>query len=215
MKSYLSTAFAAACVLLVIALVVMKHGDSAQQEKDAASITGYSNQLDSAQSLIAARDGTILALSNNLSQCQAASLTISNQLADAIVSGMEEITNLSRQVEEMTAENRALNQSVADLTNQMAGLTQKLAVTESSLARTNQSLLQANEEYALLENRFRIDVAERLVIQRKFYNPEALQAQMDKLKSYPGVFDVAADQIYAGLDVEVKSNGVFHVISPE
>lgn len=214
MKSYLSTALAVACVLLIITLLVIKHGDNAQQEKDAASIAGFSNQLDSAQSLIVSRDGTILTLSNSLDECRSALLTLSNQLTETIVLNMEQLTNLHEQVAAMTSENQALGQSVVNLTNQVAGLRQKLAVTESSLARTNQDLVQANQEYALLENRFRIDVAERLVIQRKFYNPEALQTQMEKLKGYQGVLDVTPDQIYAGLDVEVESNGEFHVISP-
>ena len=55
-------------------------------------------------------------------------------------------------------------------------------------------------------------MAERVVVERKFNNPSELQAQMQYLKKHPaGV--ISADSIYAGLDVEVKSNAV-HVISP-
>ncbi|HZI32724.1 MAG TPA: hypothetical protein VFF11_10300, partial [Candidatus Binatia bacterium] len=144
-----------------------------------------------------------------------ASLTLSNQLTQAIALDAEQITNLNRQTAEMNSENQALNGQITALTNQVAGLNRRIALTEASLAQTNQDLVQVRKDFTLLENRLRRDVAERLVIQRKFYNPDALSAQMDKLKSYQGVFDVTADQIYAGLDVEVNSNGTFHVLASE
>ena len=99
------------------------------------------------------------------------------------------------------------------LTNQFAGFTNQIALIEASLAQTNKDLVQACKDYALLENRFRIDVAERTVVERKFNNPPELQAQLKKLKRNPaGV--VSAESIYAGLNVEVKSNGWCHVITP-
>jgi len=56
-------------------------------------------------------------------------------------------------------------------------------------------------------------VAERVVVERKFNNPPELKAQLENLKQNPaGV--ISAEGIYAGLDVEVKSNS-FHVISPD
>jgi hypothetical protein len=76
-------------------------------------------------------------------------------------------------------------------------------------------LVQFRKDYGLLQNRLQRDVGERLVIERKFNNPEALQAQLVKLKEYGGSFDVTADKIYSGLDVEVRSNGVAHVIAPD
>src|SRR5438477_380388 len=79
---------------------------------------------------------------------------------------------------------------------------------------TDTALNQANTNYALLENRLRRDVAERLVIQRKFYNRAELQAQLDTLKNDPFTPQISEHSIYAGLDVEVQSNSV-HVISPD
>ena len=93
-----------------------------------------------------------------------------------------------------------------DLTYQMAGLTGQIALTQASLD-------QANKNYALLENRLRIDVAERAVMERKFYNLAELQAQIQYLERHPPEV-ISADSIYANLDVEVKSNGALHVISP-
>ena len=209
------------CTLLVISLVMMKRGDDAQQEKDAGAIADYSNQLDSAQIQIAAGNGTILTFSNSLNESQAASLTFSNQLTEAestVALDTEQITNLNLHVAELVSENQTLGQRFMDLTNQMTSqmssevtaLTRQIAMTQT--AQTN--LDQANKNYALLENRFHIDVAERLVMQRKFYNRAELKAQLQRLKEDPFVQEISEESIYAGLDVEVKSN-TFHVISPD
>ena len=209
MKQYLSTALALVCTVLVISLVVMKRGDNAQHDNDAGAIADFSNRLDSAQTQIAICKGTMLTLSNSLDESRSALLTFSNHLIEAestIVLDTEQITNLNRQVAEVESENQTLGRRVMDLTNQMAGFTSQIALTEASLD-------QANKDYALLENRLRRDVAERIVVERKFNNPLELQAQMQKLKKNPAEV-ISADSIYAGLDVEVKSN-TLHVISPE
>jgi chromosome segregation ATPase len=205
---YLSAAFALAGIALVICLIVVKRGDSAQHESDAGAITDFSNRLDSAQTQIAFFTGTTLTLSNSLDESRSATLTFSNQLMEArsdIALATEQISNLTRRVAEVESENQALDRRVTDLTNQLAGLTVQIALTGSQLH-------QANQDYALLENRLRRDVAERIVVERKFNNPSDLQAQMQYLKKHPAEV-ISADSIYAGLDVEVKSNA-FHVISP-
>jgi chromosome segregation ATPase len=210
MKQYLSTVLALVCAVLVISLIVMKRGDNAQHENDAGAIVNFSNQLDSAQIQIATCKGTILTLSNSLDESRSASLTFSNHLIEAesaIVLDTEQITNLNRQVAEAESENQTLGRRVMDLTNQMAGLTRQIALTETNLD-------QANKDYALLENRLRRDVAERIVVERKFNNLSELQAQMQKLKKNPAAA-ISSGSIYLGLDVEVKSNGTLHVISPD
>jgi len=213
MKSYLSIALTLVCIALVIFLVVMKSGDNAQHESDAGAIADFSNRLDMAQTQVATGNGTILTLSNSLDESQSATLTFSNQLAAAgstIVLDAEQITNLNRQVAEGELENQTLGRRVMDLTNQMAS--QTIALTKQA-ALAEAGLNQANANYVLLENRLRRDVAERLVIQRKFYNLSELQAQMQRLKDDPFVPQTSEQSIYAGLDVEVLSN-TFHVISP-
>jgi len=208
MKHLLSIALALVCIALAISLVVTKRSDHAQHESDAGAITDFSNQLASVKVQVATYNGTLITLSNNLNESRSVSLTFSNHLAEAesaIALGTEQITNLTRQVAELESENQTLGQHAMDLTNQMAGLTSQLAVTGTHLA-------QANKDYALLENRLRRDVAERAVVERKFYNLSELRAQMEKLKDYPGG-EVSAESIYAGLDVEVTSNAV-HIIAP-
>ena len=212
MKHYFSMALALACTVLVISLIVMKRGDNAQQESDAGAIADFSNRLDSAQTQVAICKGTMTVLSNSLVDSQSASLTFSNQWIEAestMALDAEQITNLNRQVAELTSENQTLQttlgQHVMDLTNQVAGLTSQIALTQTSLD-------QANRDYALLENRLRRDVAERVVVERKFNNPEELKAQIVNLQWSPSHV-ISAESIYAGLDVEVISNK-FHVISP-
>jgi chromosome segregation ATPase len=121
-----------------------------------------------------------------------------------MVLNTEQITNLNQQVAAAESENQTFVQRFMDLTNQMAGLTSQIASNEAGLN-------QANKDYALLENCLRRDVAERVVAERKFYNPLELQTQMQKLKKNPAEA-ISAENIYRGLDVEVKSNGTLHVI---
>jgi chromosome segregation ATPase len=210
MKQHLSTALTLVCIVLVVSLIVLKRGDDAQHESDAGAINDFSNRLDSAQTKIAICNGTILTFSNSLDESRSASLTFSNQLTEAqsaIVLDTEQITNLNRQVAEVESENQILGQSVMDLTNQMDGFTKQIALTGASLE-------QVNKDYAQLEERFRRDVAERTVVERKFNNLPELQAQTEKVKKNPSK-TISAESIYSGLDVKVESNGTVHVIAPD
>ena len=192
---------------------MIKRGGDAQHETDAGVIADFSNRLDSTQTQIAICNGTMAVISNSLDECRSASLTFSNHLMDAestLALDAEQITNLNRQVAEVKSENQTLqstlDQRVMDLTNQVADLTKQFILTSAGLD-------QANKDYALLENRLRVDVAQRVVVERKFYNFAELQAQIQYLERHPAEV-ISAESIYAGLDVEVKSN-TFHVISPD
>jgi chromosome segregation ATPase len=205
---YLSIAFALAFAGALISLIFVKQSDNAQHDTDVNAITDFSNRLDAAQTQVAFLTGTTITLSNSLDQSRSEFLTFSNQLMEAqsnIALATEQVTNLTRHVAEVESENQTLNQRVMDLTNQVAGLTGQIALTQSNLDL-------ANKNYALLENRLRRDVAERVVVERKFNNPRELEAQLKYLRNNPAA-EVSAESIYAGLDVEVVSNA-FHVISP-
>ena len=216
MKNYLSIVLALASIGLVIALVVTKQNDTARHEADAGAITDFSNRLDMAETQFHMCNGAALVFSNSLNECRSAVATFSNQLTEAqsaLALNAEQITNLDRHVAAVEAENQTLGRRVMDLTNQVAGLTGQIISTQASLVRTNNDLVQACKDYALLENRFRINVAERIVVERRFNNPLELQAQLQKLKKQPAG-TITPESIYAGLIVEVKSNGACHVISP-
>jgi chromosome segregation ATPase len=213
MKQYLSTALTLVCTVLVIALVVIKRTDNAQHENDAGVISDYSNRLDSAHTETAFYNGRVLTLSNSLDESSSAALTFSNQLMEAqstMARDTQQIASLNGRVAGVETENKTLNQRVTELnsqwTNQVDSLTQQLTSTKTSLSH-------ASQNYALLEDSLRRDVAERLVIQRKFYNLPALQTQIQRLKEDPFTPQITEQGIYAGLDVEVRSNSLY-VISP-
>ena len=216
MKSILLVILGIVSLGLAVTLFLTKQSDSAQHTTDGAAILDLSNELSTAQAQFAANSDTIITLSNSLAQAQSGSLTLSNQLADAqssLSSNADQIASLNTKVTEIETTNEVVNQRATALAGQVTALTQQLSLTQTNLVGVNEALAQANDQYSLLENRFRINVAERVVMQRKFYNQHELQRQLDSLKNFPSV-EVSDDMIYAGLDVEVRSNGTFHVIKP-
>ena len=202
---------------LAVSLFVSKRNSDTQHEKDAETITSSSNLLSSSQSEVAAFKGRVITLSNQLETCQSTSLRFSNELVvakSALTTAKEgldrQVTELNRQITRQTTqletEKQASSQRIADLTHQIAELTNQVA---SAQAR----LLQANKDYVLLDNRFRRDVAERVIAERRFNNRTELKAQMENLQRNPSK-EISEDRIREGLDVQVKSK-LCYVIAPE
>jgi len=217
MKTYLTIVLSAVSVGLLAVLFVTKHGDNAQIEAGNTSLADCSNRLDTAQSQLAARDASIVALNNSLAETSAAALASSNLLADAqgkIRLQNELMTGLNRQLDGVKKEKADLDTQIAGLTAQITSVSNQLAATQSSLTQTNSALVQSRQDYAALENKFRRDVAERTVAERRFNNLIEVQAQEKKLMK-SGAAWVTPESIYAGLNVEVLSNGTVHVIAPE
>ena len=209
------------CLALAVSLFVSKRNDNAQHEKDAEAITSASNLLSSAQTEVTACKGTMITLSNLLESCQSTSLTYSNELIEAKsahASAKEDlnrqstdlnrqITDLNRRITQSESERLASNQHIADMANQIAELT-------NQIASARVILLQANKDYALLENRFRRDVAERVIAERKFNNRTKLKAQTEYLKRNPAK-EISEDRIREGLNVVVAKSNLCYVIAPE
>src|SRR6185312_16870174 len=175
MKQYYSTALTIVCVVVVVLFIFIKRSDDAQHEADAAAITTFSNQLASAQEQLVSRDETVLMYSNNLAGTRSTLSTISNQLVEAksiAATYVEQITNLNTRIAKSESENLILNQQIATLTNQTAELTKQVALTDASVE-------QAHKEYSLLENCLRRDMAERIIVERKFNNLSELQLQLE------------------------------------
>ena len=213
MKTYLSIALALACAGLVAALVMTKRSDNAQHETDSDALSALSNRLDSAQSQIATGKSAALSLSKSLDDSRSASLALSNQLTEArsaVASDAEQFANLTRQIAAAESEKKTLNEKLADLNSQM---TNQVADLKGQLAATQASLDQLNKGCLLIEDRFRRDVAARVVAERKFNNIAELQAQIKYLGKNPAK-TITAEAIFAGLDIVVKSNA-FYVYSPD
>lgn len=210
MKLFLPITLGVVCLALAYSLYKTKKDDTAQHNADVDTMASYSNRLDAATLEMNARGQTILSLSNNLNECSSASLALSNQLTEAqsvAHKQSEQISSLNEKLTVANSEKLALDQQRVSLTNQVAALTNKLVFTEATLS-------QANEDYARLDNRLRRDIAARVVAERRFSNPAELQTQIQMLKTNPPAI-VTADAILAGLNIEVKSNGLCYVIAPD
>lgn len=217
MKHLSSVFLGLLCLGLAVSLFVSKQNNDAQHEKDAEAITSTSNLLSSCQTELAAFKGEVLTLSNRLETCQSTSLTFSNELLEAksvlatTKEGLDrQITDLNRQITrqgtQFETEKQASSQRIAEMTNRLAEFTNQIASARASL-------LQANKDYVLLENRFRRDVAERVIVERKFNNRTELQAQLEYLQ-WNLSKEISEDRIREGLNVVVRSN-LCYVIAPE
>ena len=214
MKTYSIIALAVVSIVLAVVLITTKNSDNAQMTADANAIVDYSNRLDTAEMHVSERNGALIILSNTLAET---TQTLSNQLTAAqatVAQNAEQLTKLNEQVATAAADNRDLNQRIVNLTNQVSSLSAQLYQTQTNLTQTSQNLALAKTNYAALENRFRRDVAERIVVEHKFNMISELQAQLKKLQTNPGQW-ATPKSIYDGLNVEVSSNGACHVIAPE
>lgn len=217
MKNKLSITLALVAVLLVVVLVVMKNSDNSLLTTANDAITDYSNRLDSAQANFANSINAFISVSNNLNECETTALTVSNELTAAqamLATQSGQMTDLHRQLTAADLEQQTLAANLMDLTNQLLVLNQKIAQTQTSLTQTNDSLVQLRKDYALLQNRFQRDVAERVVVERRFNDLLEVQKQEQRLLTRPAA-EVSDASIYADLNVEVTSNGIAHVIAPE
>jgi len=165
MKHLLSVILGLLCLGLAIALFSSKRDNEEQHAKDLETITSTSNMLSTAWKEVAAFRGNVSTLSNRIETLQSTTLTISNQvieaqsaLATAKEASERQITELKAQNVQLETEKQVSSQRIAELTNHISDLTNQIAS-----AQTN--LLQASKEYALLENRFRRDVAERVIVE--------------------------------------------------
>ena len=209
------------CLALAVSFFVCKRNDNAQHEKDAEAITSASNLLSSAQTEVAACKGKLITLSNLLETSRSKSLTFSNELIEAksahasakedlnrqITDLNRQILDLSRRITQSESERQASHQHIADMANQIAALTNQIASARASL-------LQATKDYALLENRFRRDVAERVIAERKFNNRTELKVHIKYLQRNPAK-EISEDRIREGLNVVVGKSNLCYVIAPE
>jgi chromosome segregation ATPase len=214
MKHLLSVLLGLVCLGLAIALFSSKRDNEAQQERYTETITTASNLLVSAEKEVAAFKGKVITISNQLETSQSAALTFSNEVIEgksALVIAKEaserQIVELKVQSTQLETEKQASNQHIAELTTHISDLTNQIASAQAGL-------VQANKDYALLENRFRRDVAERVIVERRFNNRRELKAQLENLQ-YDPAKEISEDRIREGLDVVVGKSNLCYVIAQE
>jgi chromosome segregation ATPase len=218
MKHLLTGVLGLLCLGLAVFLFVSKRNSDAQHQQDAEAIASATNRLSSSQLEVAGFIGKVFILSNQLQTCRSTSLTLSNELVEAksaLSSAKEgldrQIRDLQRQITQKSTqwetEEQASSQRIADLTHRITELTNHNASVQASLD-------QADKNYVLLENRFRRDVAERVMVERKFNNSAELKAQMEYLHWNPSR-EITEDRIREGLNVVVGKSNLCYVIAPE
>jgi predicted nucleic acid-binding Zn-ribbon protein len=213
MKHLLTVILGLLCLGLAIALFASKRDNDAQQVRYAETLTTASNLLSSSEKEVAAFKTNVITLSKQLETSQSTSLTFSNQLIEAnsaLATAKEgfgrQITDLKGQSTQLETEKQASSQRIAELTNHISDLTNQIASAQASL-------LQASKDYALLENRFRRDVAERVIVERRFNNRQELKAQLENLQWNPAK-EISEDRIREGLNVVVGRSNLCYVIAP-
>jgi chromosome segregation ATPase len=142
---------------------------------------------------------------------------ISNQLVQAqatLDDQKSQVGKLNAQLTEANAQNEALNHGLMDMTNQLLTVNQLQQATKASLETTNAALVQLQSDYGVLGQRLQEDVAQRLVLERRWRNPQMLSDQVDFMKNSPEE-TITPERIYAGLNILVSSNGSVKVLSPE
>ncbi|HVV70434.1 MAG TPA: hypothetical protein VHI52_02880, partial [Verrucomicrobiae bacterium] len=172
----------------------------------------------SCQTELTATKEEALTLSNRLEIFQTTSLTLSNHLMEAQSALAEskqdltrQVTGLNQQLEKLTMQHEGEKQVA---THRISELAQQVAELTNQLASARANLHQANKDYALLEDRFRRDVAERLIVERKFHNRAELKAQLEALLWNPNN-EISEDRIREGLNVVVGQSNRWYVIAPE
>jgi hypothetical protein len=217
MKNVVPIFLAIGVVILGVALYFIKAGDNTQITNLNASLADCSNRLDIVNAKVTVRDTQLYTLSNNLVTASAAVSDISNQLTQAqgaLDEQKGQVTKLNSQLTDANAQNDALNHSLMDATNQYNTLSTLQQATKSDLETTNAVLVQLQGDYGVLGQRLKEDVAQRLVLERRWRNPQMLSEQVDFMKNSPEEV-ITPERIYAGLNVLVSSNGSVRVLAPE
>jgi chaperonin cofactor prefoldin len=243
---------AVACVGLAVALVALKHQADAQQTSSAGTIADFSNQLVDAHDQINGLNQVNLMLTNALDASRRQSLAVSNQFVAKLVEtsgtlaaaetslqdAQQQITNLNTRVADLAAQNQALDQRAASLSNAIVSLNAQIATTRLALAssKTNNAFLAKQLEQQMaqrkqLEDKFndlaevrdqvhklRMDllVARRLDWMRQGIDPTKPMkgAQLLMRRSPPAAVASTAGSSPYNLNVEVGSDGSVRVIPP-
>jgi chromosome segregation ATPase len=173
------------CVGLLIALVVGKKQADTQRKKDADTILDFSNQLTTASASLDELRQVNLVLTNDLDASRQAFVTLSNQYIATSASLSNTKTTLKvaqttlkvaqDQIADLEAQNQALDQRAAEMTNAIANLSAQIAETQLKLVKS-----ETNNVF--LENELIQQMAKKAELERKFNDLSQVRAQVRKLR---------------------------------
>jgi uncharacterized protein involved in exopolysaccharide biosynthesis len=177
---------AAACIGLVIALIVIKHQADEQQKGSSNTILDFSNQLVDARQHLDEANQVNLSLNSDLATNREISLELSNSLVQSVNAlasttaslqgAQEQITNLDQHLSDLEAQNEVLDQRVVTLTNNIASLNTQIAFTQVKLLTS-----ETNNEF--LEGELKRQIAQKEELQHKFNDLNDVRTQVKKLKT--------------------------------
>ncbi len=166
------------CVGLGIALVIGKSQADKRQKMDANTILDFSNQLTTANISLDDLRQVNLALTNDLDASRQALVMMSNQYVAVSASFSDTKTALKAaqyQITSLEAQNQALDQRVAEMTNAIAKLSAQIAETQKKLA-------ESETNNVFLEGELKRQVARKAELEFKFNNLSQVRTQVKKLR---------------------------------
>jgi len=237
---------------LVIAMFATKKQAEKQHEDDVSSISDFSNQVVNAEVKINDLSQVNIALTNDLAASRT-QIALSSQQVEQLSNSLTTITgalkttqdsldatrgqvaSLTMKVGDLEAQNKALDQRAAELTNALVQLNGLIEETRNKLAvsNTDRQFLQAELQKQLaqkaeIEHRFN-DLAE-LRLQVKKIKTEMFVARRTRLDKNGNIFKKGAELLIQrtvvapkpsaakpgnyDLNVEVGSDGSVKVIPP-
>ena len=167
------------CVGVILALLLEKNRANKQQQKDADTISEFSNQLTTANINIDQLRQVNLILTNNFVSAQQTLTVLSNQYIATTASLSNTATALKTaqdQIADLESQNQSLDQQVVSMTNTIDNLSAQIAATQLKL-------VESETNNAFLESELKRQVAERAELERKFNNLSTVRAQVRKLRN--------------------------------
>jgi len=177
------TILAVTCVALVIAIIATKKAGSDQHVKDVDTILVFSNQWVETSGTNAELRQVNLMLTNDLAASHQSLTTLSNQfvetsttLSNSLKTAQDQITTLTSKITDLEAQNQALDQHAAELTNTIASLS-------AEISQTQMKLVASETNNVFLEKELNRQVAEKAELERKFNDLKAVKTQVAKLRT--------------------------------
>jgi chromosome segregation ATPase len=176
---------AAVSVGLLIALLATKKAADAQRISDEDHILNFSNQWVGANKQIDDLNQVNLVLSNNLDSSQEAFVSVSNNLLEtsnsltqtqsSLQNVQDQVTNLNSRIADLEAQNKALDERAATLTN-------TIAMLDAQITETQQKLAISDTNNAFLTAQLQTQLALKAELEHKFADLDTVRAQVKKLR---------------------------------
>jgi len=178
---------------LGIAFFVVKNQADQQHQADTQSISSLSNQLFTASTDLDSAKQVNLQLTNDLVQTRQQSDDFSNKLVVAtaksaelvsqveagkasLATAQDKISGLNKHVSDLEAENNALDQQAAELTNTIVALTGQIKDIQQQLSSTR-------TDKAYLERQLEQLLVQKADLEHKFSDVATVRDQLKKLRT--------------------------------